>query len=154
MELRSQVFSYGMKTRASCSWAWRHPLGKYRIIGPVTAHDTPSYGAVLYCLFSMSFLTSMDIRREFNQAFRFASTASSPQKVNPFQRCRLSLPCSAIPPAAAGVVPRLRESTWTTRNVGLFSFGNFNLHVCAAHRLGSPCTMRKTTPETRVLRGN
>ncbi len=47
----------------------------------------------------------------------------------------LSLPYSAIPPAAAGVVPRLRESTSITRNVGLFSFGNFTtliycIYVC------------------------
>ncbi len=46
-------------------------------------------------------------------------------------------PFSAIPHAAAGVFLRLRESTWTTRNVGFFSFCNFNLNVCAAHRLGS-----------------
>ncbi len=63
----------------------------------------------------------------------------------------LSLPFSAIQPAAAGVVSRLRESTWTTREVGIFSFFNFNLNVCAAHRLGSPCAMRKTTPKTRAI---
>ncbi len=55
----------------------------------------------------------------------------------------LSLPFSVIPPAAAGVVPGLREYMWTARNVGLFSFGNFNLNVCAANRLGSPWAMRK-----------
>ncbi len=44
---------------------------------------------------------------------------------------RLSLPFSAIPPTAAGVVPRLRESTWTTRNVRLFSFGNLWAPVTA-----------------------
>ncbi len=65
----------------------------------------------------------------------------------------LSLSFSAIPPTAAGIVPRLRESTWTARNVVLFSFCNFNLNVCAAHRVGSPSAMRKTAPETRVLRG-
>ncbi len=32
----------------------------------------------------------------------------------------LSLPFSAIPPSAAGVVPRLRESTWTTRMLDSF----------------------------------
>ncbi len=58
----------------------------------------------------------------------------------------LSLPFLAIPPAAAAVVPRLRESTWTTRNIGLFSFGNFNLNVCAAHRLESSGAMRKLLP--------
>ncbi len=49
----------------------------------------------------------------------------------------LSLPFSAIPPAAAGVVHVFASPRGRSRNVGLFSFCNFNLNVYAARRLGS-----------------